>query len=355
MIARRIALAALTSACVLWQATAQEVAELGVQRPSGPVVLRPYRPTTVAPVRLSSSKRLVDLIRAGKLYLTVQDAIALAIAGNLDLEVDRYGPLIAEWQVQRAEAGGLLRGVQSGSSQIGQVASGQGVVGSQRAIGITNSNGGGNIGAGGAVVSQIGPVTANLDPVLQNTTLFSHTTSPQVNTVQSQTSALVDTSHIYNTSLQQGLITGGYVQLSANESYLKENTPTDILNPSVAPRVQLYLQHSLLQGLGANLNSRFIRVSRNSARAAQQTFRSQLSNIVVSVVNMYWDLVADRALLEAAAHSRDVAGKFLQDTKTEISLGALARVEIYRAEGELATRSREVTSPKPTCVSRRRC
>ena len=161
--------------------------------------------------------------------------------------------------------------------------------------------------------------------------------------MQSQTSALVDTSHIYNTSLQQGLITGGYVQLSANESYLKENTPTDILNPSVAPRVQLYLQHSLLQGLGANLNSRFIRVSRNSARAAQQTFRSQLSNIVVSVVNMYWDLVADRALLEAAAHSRDVAGKFLQDTKTEISLGALARVEIYRAEGELATRSREVT------------
>lgn len=322
---------------------AQEMSVVNVIRPSAPVILRPYKPTTVPEVRLTNSNRLQKLVRAGKLYLTVQDAIALAIENNLDLEFDRYGPLIAQWQVQRAEAGGVLRGVTGGNTAVGQVASGQGVVGSQRAIGVNSSGNGGNGSNGGAVISQIGPVTANLDPVLQNTTLFSHTTSPQVNTLQSQTTALVDTAHIYNTFVQQGLITGGYVQVSANESYLKENTPTDILNPSVAPRVQIYLQHSLLQGFGLDVNSRFIRVARKSALASQQTFRSQLLNVVVNVVNLYWDLVSDSAELSARTRSRDVAQKFFDDTKTEIALGAMARVEIYRAEGELAARQREVT------------
>lgn len=333
---------------VLTVASAQETTVLNVIRPTAPVILRPYKPTTVAPVRLTNSNRLQKLVRAGKLYLTVQDAIALAIENNLDLELDRYGPLIAQWQVQRAEAGGVLRGVTGGNTAVGQVASGQGVVGSQRAIGVSSSGGGGAGNNGGAVISQIGPVTANLDPVLQNTTLFSHTTSPQVNTLQSQTTALVDSAHIYNTFVQQGLLSGGYVQVSANESYLKENTPTDILNPSVAPRVQVYLQHALLQGFGLNVNSRFIRVARKSAIAAQQTFRSQLLNVVVNVVNLYWDLVSDNAELSARTRSRDVAQKFFDDTRTEIGLGVLAKVELYRAQAELAARQREVTFAQTT-------
>lgn len=322
---------------------AAQTSAVSVERPAGPILLRSYRAATSPPVQLRNSARLRSLVRAGKLYLTVRDAIALAIENNLDLEIDRYGPLIADWGVERSEAGGLLRGVTNGSSQIGQVASGQGVVGSQKAIGVNTSGGSNSGGSGGAVVAQIGPVTANLDPVFQATWLYSHTTSPQVNPLQSQTTALVDVSHIYNNSFQQGLLSGGYVQLSANESYLKENTPTDILNPSVAPRVQLYIQHSLLSGFGVGVNSRFIRVSKNSAQAARQTFRSQLLNLVANVVNIYWDLVTSQEELRARERSRTAAEKFFHDTEKEISVGALARVEIYRARAELATRVREVT------------
>src|SRR5258708_39137330 len=97
-------LAVLVSwSCLASQSYAQEAA-LAVQKPKAPVLVRPYLEPTVPPARLKNSDRLHNLIRAGRLYLTVQDAIALAIENNLDLEVDRYGPLLAEWQGGRPQS-----------------------------------------------------------------------------------------------------------------------------------------------------------------------------------------------------------------------------------------------------------
>src|SRR5580693_6369478 len=122
------------AASILWvcagpQLPAQESPQV-VARPSVPILIRPYRPPSIPPVRLTNSGRLNALIRGGKLYLTIQDAIALAIENNLDLEIDRYGPLNAEWNLKRAEAGGPLRGVSSQNLAQNEVTSGQGVLGS---------------------------------------------------------------------------------------------------------------------------------------------------------------------------------------------------------------------------------
>jgi outer membrane protein len=314
--------------------------EQTVERPQGPILIRSYQPTVVPPVNLKNSDRLHNLIRAGKLYLTVQDAIAVAIENNLDLEVDRYGPVSADWVLERAQAGGPLRGVTGGNTLVNQATSGQGVVGSQLAAGLSGGGGGTSRGGGGAIVSQIGPVTQNLDPVLQNATVFAHTTSPQPNTVQSQTDALVDTRHVFNTFLQQGLLSGGYVQVAANESYLKENAPTDFLNPSVAPVVQVYIRHNLLQGFGTSVNSRFIRVAEKSVAAAQETFRSQLLNLVANVLNLYWDLVTDDDDLTVRQRAVDQAQKFSDDTQKQIELGVIPRFESSRARAGL-TNSRQ--------------
>ncbi len=319
-----------------------------VQRPTAPVLVRPWMAATVPTSHLTNAERLRSLVRAGKLYLTVQDTVALAIENNLDLEVDRYGPVAAGWAVERAEAGGALRGVTNGNSQVGQTASGQGVSGSQRSAGVGGGGGGGSSSGGGATVSQIGAVTPSLDPLFQNTTLFSHQTSPQANVVQSQTAALVDDSRIYNSSLQEGFLTGGFATLSQSESYLNENSPSDVLNPSVAPRLQLYFQHPLLRGFGLAVNSRFIRVAKNGALAADFTFRSQLLNLVASVLNLYWDLVSDNEDVKAKQHALDVAQKFLDDTKQQIQLGVVARVDAYRAESEVATRKRELIISQAT-------
>ena len=172
--------------CLVSPLGAQE-SSLVVEKPHAAILVRPYLPATVSLVRLRNSARLGNLIRAGKLYLTVQDAIALAIENNLDLEVDRYGPISAQWLVERQQAGGPLRGVTGGNTLANQNTSGQGVAGSQAAAGLLNgSNGGGGGGGGAATVSQIGPITPNLDAVLQNTTALLHTTTPQPNTTQSQ-------------------------------------------------------------------------------------------------------------------------------------------------------------------------
>jgi len=277
------------------------------------------------------------------LYLTVEDAIALAIENNLDLEVDRYGPLNAVWAVKRAQGGGPLRGVTNGNSLVNQATSGQGVLGSEIAVGLASNNGGGSAGSGGATVSQIGPVTQNLDPVLQNATSFSHTTSPQPETLVSQTAALINGQHIIDSFVQQGFLSGGYVQVSANESYLKQNAATDFLNPSVAPVVQIYLRQNFLQGFGTGVNGRFIRVAEKNVQASQETFRSQLLNLVASVSNLYWDLVTDNDDLAVRQRAADQAEKFYQDTRRQIELGVVPRFEASRAQSAVSN-SRQLLS-----------
>jgi outer membrane protein TolC len=276
------------------------------------------------------------------LYLTLQDAISLAIENNLDLEVDRYGPLSAEWTLQRMQAGGPLKGVTGGNSLVNQVTSGQGVVGSEVSAGLASSGGGGGNGGGSAVISQIGPITQNLDAVLQNATAFSHTTTPQTNAVVSQTTALINTNYVYNSFVQQGLLTGGYLQVTSNDSYLKQNAPTDTINPSIAGVAQIYLRHNFLNSFGTGVNSRFIRVAERNVKGAHETFRSQLLNQVAAVSNLYWDLVTNRETLKVRQRAVETAQKLYDDTSSEIQLGVMAKVEIFRAQAELSTRKREL-------------
>jgi len=317
------------------QSSAQEVPQ--VEKPQGPILVRSYLPATTSPVNLSNSDRLHSLIRAGHLYLTVQDAIALAVENNLDLEVDRYGPLGAEWSLERAQGGGPLRGVTNGNSLVNQATSGQGVLGSEVAAGLAQNTSGGGGSSGGATVTQIGPVTQNLDPVLQNGTSFSHTTYPYPITYVSGTPTLISAQHVYDTFVQEGFLSGGYVQVSANESYEKQNAPTDYLNPSVAPVVQVYVRHNLLQGLGTGVNGRFISVAQKGIQAAQETFRSQLLNVVANVLNLYWDLVTDDDDLAVRQRAVDQAQKFYDDTRKQIDLGVVPRFEASRAQANVST------------------
>src|ERR1700733_1934425 len=148
-------LSLLVAQCSAQQAAPQAPPQV-VEKPHGPLLFRSYMQTSIPPVELRNADHLHSLIRAGHLYLTVQDAIALAIENNLDLEVDRYGPLSAEWQLQRAQAGGPLRGVTNGSTLVNQATSGQGVAGSQAAAGLSTSNTGTVGGNGGAITPQIG-------------------------------------------------------------------------------------------------------------------------------------------------------------------------------------------------------
>ena len=327
--------------CLVSQLPAQE--SLAPEQSKAPVFVRPYLAPKTPPAKLTNSDRLHSLMLAGKLYLTVQDAIALAIENNLDLEVDRYGPMNAQWYLERMRAGGPLKGVSSSTSVINEIQAGLGVAGSELAAGLLS--GGGGCGGGtssNGTFSQIGPITPNLDPVLVSSFAFVHQSQPQPNQVVSQTTSLVSTFHNYQNAVQQGLITGGTVQLAFNEQYLDQNAPSDFLNPAVSPTAQITIRHQVLQGFGVGVNSRFIRMAEKGVDSARETFRSQLLNQVATVLNLYWDLVGDIEDLKARQQSLDLAQKFYQDTKREIELNAAAKVEIFKAEAEMKTRQREL-------------
>ena len=318
---------------VLWG----QAASIEPQRSSASVLVRPYLAAEVPPSRQTNSSRLADLHRAGNLYLTAQDAIALALENNVDIEVARYTPILAEWRLERSKAGGLLPGVPSSAGQVGSVAIGQGVTGSQAAAGVATGRGGGRGEGTNASIAQIGPVTQNLDPSVQQVSTFSHTSTPQPNAVQSLTYNLVADTRVYSTSIQQGFLTGGSVTLSLRNNYLNENSPTNILDPSNAANLSLSFQHSLLRGFGIAVNSRTITVSKMNLNTTDLNFRTRVIGVVNQVLNSYFGLAAAHEDVKAKMLAAEVAQTLCDNTKKQVEYGAMAPTEIIRAETLVAS------------------
>ncbi len=330
---------ALSATCPASIACGQDIRPLA---PAGPAVVRPYIPVAVPPARLTDSTRLGNLIRAGILYLSAQDAIALALENNIDIEVSRYNPLIAEWQLKRVEAGGALAGVTNSASQAGSVASGQGVTGSQSAAGVRPGGSQSSSGSTNASVSQVGPVTQTLDPSLQEASTFSHTSSPQANVTQSLTNNLISATRVYTGTFKQGFLSGGNVTVTYAGNSLRENSPTDLLNPSTAARLTLIVQQNLLQGFGAAVNGRTITVSRIGIGTSDLNFRKQVTQVVTQVLNAYYSLAADHTDLSAKRRAAEVAEEFVRNVQRQITLGTAADADLITAQSQAVSAQQAV-------------
>src|ERR1700683_2765430 len=161
---------------------------------------RPFRARSVPPVNLANSPRLESLLRAGNLYLSAQDAVALAVENNLDIEVQRYGPLLAQEVLRRARAGGALRNVGVGVANGPVSVSLTGVTISN--IGTVGAAGQG-ISSGGGIVTQLGPPISSFDPTLTLIGSAAHTTSPQSNTILTGTTALIQQNRTFKAVYNQ--------------------------------------------------------------------------------------------------------------------------------------------------------
>jgi outer membrane protein len=307
-------------------------------RPSAFVAVRPYLAPQVPPIRLANSGRLGDLVRAGMLYLTVQDAIALALENNLDIEVARYNPILADWQLERSQAGGALPGVPSSAAQAGNVANGQGIAGSQAAAGVNTGGNGGNGPSGtNATIAQIGPISQTLDPTIQENTVLSHQTAPQANDTQTVLPVLISNTKTSSLSYAQGFLTGGNVTVSYRDSYLNEDAPTDVLNPSSAPSLTITLQQNFLRGFGIGVNARTIRVSQLNVEASEQNFKTQVSGVVNQVLNLYYALSAGYEDVKAKSNAVEVAQRFYENSAIQERAGTLARLDVTTAQAQLAS------------------
>ena len=331
--------------CTLWLSSARgQSSGIEPMKPEANLWRRPYSAPRVPPVQLENSSRIRDLIRAGNLYLTVQDAIALVLENNIDIEVARYGPIAAVWQLQRAEAGDSLPLPLNPASLTGSVAPGQGVIGSETGAGATptqNSNTTVSRSAN-VTLSPVGPLVQSFDPVFQESTVFSHTSQPEYDTLLSLSPVLVNSIHASTASVQEGFLSGGSVGATFTDHYLNENAPTDLLNPSVAPNLSLSFQHNLLRGFGVAVNARYITVAKINLEISDLNFKLRLINAVTQTLQMYYGLVAEYEDLKAKQSSLELAQTLYEDNKRQLQVGTLTALDVTAAETQVAADQRDL-------------
>lgn len=300
-----------------------------------------YQTRYVAPVNLSNSSRLDSLIRAGKIYLSLQDAVALALENNLDIELSRFGPEIAQVDLMRARAGGLLRGISS------QVQQGAQSVQSQVTGGATGGAGGSNSGAtasnaSGTIITQTGVTIPNLDPGIFYNWSANHRSSPQSNSVTVGTNALQFNTQGSTVGYQQSFLTGTQVQMGFNYSAFRSNNRLSDLNPSGSGSMSLNFTQPLLRGFGMAINNRNIRIAKNDLRVSDLVFEQQVITTVSAIINLYWDLVSFHEDLKVRQQALSLAEKLYNDNKKQVEIGTLAPIEIVRAEAEVASRQQDL-------------
>ncbi len=310
-----------------------------------------YTPADVPPIDLSNSGRLEKLLRAGKLYLSLQDAIALALENNLQIEVSRYGPQIAEADLLRAQAGGLLRGVPqtvtAGEASVEQQVIG-GATGGAGGSGITARGGARTTGAteaGGAIITTTGTALPNLDPQMFGRYSFNHRTNPLANTITTGgVTALTFDTHSWIYGLQKDWLTGTSAQFVWTNNFFEANNPSSTLNPSTESSWQLSFSQPLLRGFGRAVNNRNIRIASNNLRVSDLVFRQQAIETITSIVKLYWDLVAFAEDVRVKEQALALAEKLYQDNKKQVEIGTLAPIEITSAEAQVARRQQELLS-----------
>jgi len=313
-------------------------------------ITQPYKPKEIAPINLANSHRLESLLRAGKLYLSLQDAIALAIENNLDVELQRYGPQISQAGLLRAQAGGLLRGVPPTVQQGPASAQAQVIGGATGGAG-GGGGGGGGRGApggggdtGGTIITTTGTAFQNLDPVFVSTFNIGHRTRPQSNTITTGKTALTFDSASHSYGLSKSWLTGTTVSFGWNNSAFTSNNPLSDINPSRSADMQLQFTQRILQGFGVAVNNRNIRVAKNNIRVSELQFRLQLITTVSAITNLYWDLVTFGEDLKVKQQALALAEKLYEDNKKQVEIGTLAPIEIVSAEAQVARRQQELTN-----------
>lgn len=306
-----------------------------------------YRPRPVPATSFEDSARIDQLMSAGNIYLSLRDAIALALENNLDIASARYTPGLQDANLLRAEAGTVLRNV-SNSISTGPSSASVGAL-AQTALGSggTNINSTGNQGGlfSGLNVQTAGSTIPNLDPTFFANGQLVHTTTIQTATNIVGTNALVTQFKGFSYGIQKGFVSGTTFTLGMNNQLgLTQNSYFNMYNPFDQASLALNIQQNLLQAFRPSVNKRFIIVAKNQRRVSDLTFKNQVMATVANVVGLYWDLVSFNDTLKIRRQTLELNTKLYNDNKRRAELGAIAPIDIIQAEAEMKTSQQDVTN-----------
>jgi outer membrane protein len=309
-------------------------------RPAFPHFLQPYRSQAVAQPNLGNSPRIDSLMHDGKIYLSIDDAVALALENNLDIDIARYNLNIADTDYLRAKSGANILGVNAGIVQNtpgGGVGGLGGTVGSGTG-GTTVAPSGVGTGTNGLVSSTlgIGSTITSFDPVVTSTLQLDKNDTESVS-VFSPVPVVAQNTYTANFAYTQGFQWGTSVTAGFNNTHITTNNPTNLLTPELNSNFQFKITQNLLQGFGSLPNLRFIHIAKNNREISDVAFRLQIITTVDQIEDMYWDLVYAYENVRVQQEALTYAQKALTDTKQQAQVGTVPPIQVVSAQSTVST------------------
>jgi outer membrane protein TolC len=323
-------------------------ASVKLEMPKSHNPLAPYVGTHVPASPMANSPRLNQLVRDGKLYLSLQDAISLALENNLDIAIARYNLPIADTDVLRTKAGGIFRGVNTGVVQ-GTPGGGIGGLGSGApgggAGGTTAGAGGAGAGASGLVQSTLGAGTfvSSYDPQLNINSGTQHTTQQLTNVVLNNVPSLQTNSAVASVNFSQAFATGSSISFEFDNNRLTTNSPNFSLSPSLNSFYRFTFRQELLAGFGFGPNLRYLRIAKNDKKISDIAFRDQVVATITQIENIYWDLVNAYEQARVNEQSLNFAQQSFENSKKQLQLEAIPAMDVMKAEAEVSKRDQDLT------------
>jgi outer membrane protein len=308
-----------------------------------PNYLKTWEPRSVTAPVTTNSQRLDGLVHNGKIYLSLADAIVLALENNYDIAIQRYNLDIADTDLLRARAGSNLLGVSSGlvegtlsggsSTTSSSLSSGGGPGGTSTAVGGAGS------GAGGIVVTTngTGPTPEQMDPVLSGTIQLERTTTPQPTPFGSGGPTLNQNTDEYNFNYNQGFITGTQLQVAFDNNRITTNSIFNPYSPQLQSTFRATITQHLLNGFGPGINGRFILEAKNDRRISDSAFRQQILYTINQVENIYWVLVSEYEDVQAKQRGLEQSSRLASDNRKQLQIGTLAPLDVLNADNQVST------------------
>ncbi len=341
--------------CVSWllialtlTASGQTNTSVRFDMPTSHNPLSAYSADQVPRPDLTNSPLLGQLIRDGKLYLSLKDAIRLALDNNLDLAIARYNLPIANMDILRTRAGGIFRGVNAGVVQ-GTPGGGVGGFGTGApgagAGGTTGGAGGAGAGASGLVQSTLGAGTAvaSYDPAIIGSIGAEHQTTPLANQQIYGVPSLQSNTGQASVTYSQAFPTGTSFTVEFNNSRQTTNSPFFNLSPVLNSMYRISFQQQLLAGFGFGPNLRYLTIAKNNKKISDIGFKDQVIATITQIKNIYWDLVNAYEQARVNEQSLAFAQQSLDNAKKQFQLDSAPAMDVMRAEAEVSKRDQDLT------------
>jgi outer membrane protein len=308
-------------------------------KPAGRLLGNPinmYRPTTIGKASFANSVRLGDLVKDGKIYLSLSDAIAIALENNYDIAIARYDLDIADTDILRTKTGQAPLGVNAAvvANTLG---------GSASTLTSGGGPGGTSVGAGGAgsgtagltlSTAGAGPQPENLEGVATAAIQFDRSESPQTSAFVPRSFTNTDT---YNFTYNQGFVTGTNFALTFDNSRTTTNNFFNVYSPLLDSNFKAEVTQHLLQGAGIWVNKRFIYQALNNRKITDSAFRQQILYTVNQVETIYWGLVQDYEDVQAKERALEQSSKLAGDNRKQLEIGTMAPLDVVNADSTVAT------------------